>query len=621
MLVVPALSTRYKASCIWRVRTETGGREEWKMELHFGNLSARNGRYFPVAYRPKVQESDPSSLFFSRPFPSRRNRISLSLQTREDEKRISSFEKLLERNGTESSSPNNKNKRGWIHFVGVGGCGLSALAMLALKQGFEVSGSDIVWSSYMDGLKQAGAQLYVGHSVSNMQKNDGMSQPTAIVISSAVPPDNEEILHAKSVGLPVYKRDQWLGKETEHYNLIAISGTHGKSTTAGMLAYVLNAMGDDLTAIVGAHVPQFSGGNVISGCGRNFVLEADEYDGCFLGLSPSIAVITNVEWEHVDIFQDEEAVKDIFKRFLQKMRIGGHLIVCGDSAGACALLTHANQENASGENASRHVSLKSSSEVSKTDYKIATYGTSPKNHWCASSIRPNSKGGTDYMLYHEGSPVADISLRLPGVHNVLNSLAVIAAVTTLVNDKNKIYEVVNHVRLHLNRFKGVSRRFEMIGKIFGCHIYDDYAHHPTEIRAVLQAARQKFGHHALWVVFQPHTFSRLAALIKDFAAAFSDADHVIVTEIYAARETNVWNIDGRDLSTSISGPSSEYIPKLDDVIDKLIHEILRERDQELVIITLGAGDITNVGRKLLRELQQRSRKTTSDKIHALTSAA
>ncbi|KAJ8633542.1 hypothetical protein MRB53_026878 [Persea americana] len=300
------------------------------MELHCGNLSARNGRYFPVAYRPKLQESDPSSLFLSRPFSSRRSRIFLSVQTREDDKRISSFEKFLERNGTESSSPNNKNKKGWIHFVGVGGCGLSALAMLALKQGFEVSGSDIVWSSYMDGLKQAGAQLYFGHSVSNMQKNDGMSLPTAIVISSAVPPDNEEILHAKSVGLPVYKRDQWLGKETEHYNLIAISGTHGKSTTAGMLAYVLNTMGDDLTAIVGAHVPQFSGGNVISGCGRNFVLEADEYDGCFLGLSPSIAVITNVEWEHVDIFQDEEAVKDIFRRFLQKIRIGGHLIVCGD---------------------------------------------------------------------------------------------------------------------------------------------------------------------------------------------------------------------------------------------------------------------------------------------------
>lgn len=256
------------------------------------------------------------------------------------------------------------------------------------------------------------------------------------------------------------------------------------------------------------------------------------------------------------------------------------------------------------ENASDHESLMCSLVPSKKSYMITTYGTSTTNHWCASSIRPNSQGGTDYMLFHMGSPVADISLQLPGVHNVLNSLAVIATVTTLVNDKDKINEVMNSVRMHLNKFIGVSRRFEMIGKIRRCHIYDDYAHHPTEICAVLQAARQKFPRHTLWVVFQPHTFSRLSALIKDFVTAFSDADHVIVTEVYAARETNAWGVDGRDLVTSIIGPSSVYIPRLEDVIDMLVLEISSKRDQEMVVMTLGAGDVTNVGPKLLIELQQ-----------------
>ncbi|KAK6936789.1 Mur ligase, N-terminal catalytic domain [Dillenia turbinata] len=203
------------------------------------------------------------------------------------------------------NSRSTRYEKRWIHFVGIGGCGLSALAMLALKQGFEVSGSDIVWSNYMDGLKQAGAGLNLDHSVSNLQRDNGLAFPTAVIVSSAIPPDNVEILYAKSLGIPVYKRGQWLGRTTEGYKLIAISGTHGKSTTASMLAYVLKAMGEDITAVVGAQVPQFGGENAIFGGGQSFVLEADEYDGCFLGLSPYIAVVTNVDWEHVDIFPDE----------------------------------------------------------------------------------------------------------------------------------------------------------------------------------------------------------------------------------------------------------------------------------------------------------------------------
>ncbi|KAK9293368.1 hypothetical protein L1049_021360 [Liquidambar formosana] len=452
------------------------------------------------------------------------------------------------------------NRKGWIHFVGIGGCGLSALAMLALKQGFEVSGSDILWSSFMDGLQEAGARLHIGHSVLNVQRNNGSGLPDAVVVSSAIPQENVEILHAKSVGVPVYKRDYWLGKLTHHYNLIAVSGSHGKSTTASMLAYVLSAMGDDLTAVVGAHVPQFVGGNNILGGGPNFVLEADEYDSCFLGLSPYIAVVTNVDWEHVDIFQDEEAVKTIFRRFLEKIRAGGHLILCGDSVGAYSLLDRGKQAPVA-DSSNGVVSLPSS-EICGDSYRITTYGISSFNEWHASSVCPNSQGGSDYILCHKGHPVADISLQIPGVHNVLNSLAVIAAVMALAGDQRQIYESIDCLRLHLNNFRGVSRRFEKIGTIYRCHIYDDYAHHPTEVRAVLLAVRQKFPLKALLVVFQPHTYSRLAAMKNDFATALADADQIVVTTIYAARETNIWNVSGRDLATSIMGPPAEFIPSL-----------------------------------------------------------
>ncbi|KAL5727256.1 hypothetical protein ACHQM5_000472 [Ranunculus cassubicifolius] len=487
-------------------------------------------------------------------------------------------------NSTSNDLETLKTKQ-WIHFIGIGGCGLSALAMLAFKQGCEVSGSDIAWNGYMDELREAGAQLYVGHSISNIQrkKNTGSCLPDAVVVSSAIPGDNVEVLHARAMGVPVYKRDGWLEMATKHYNLIAVSGTHGKSTTASMLAYVLRAMGDDLTAIIGAHVPQFPGGNILCGSSPNFVLEADEYDGCFLKLSPYIAVVTNVELEHVDIFQDEDAVKNSFRQFINQIRGGGHLILCGDSEGAYSLLNYTRV---------------------RTDYRVTTYGISNVNEWYASSVCPNSQGGTDFVLYHMGREIADISLQLSGTHNVLNSLAVIATISALANDLLPIKKLINYIKLQLKNFLGVSRRFEMIGSINRCHIFDDYAHHPTEVRAVIQAARQRFPLKSLLVVFQPHTFSRLATFIKEFSNALGDADRVIITKVYASRERNTWDVSGKDLSMSIIGPPSEYIPSLIDVVDKLAFEISNSPDRELVILTLGAGDVTNVGRKLLQKVEQ-----------------
>ncbi|KAL1552839.1 hypothetical protein AAHA92_13589 [Salvia divinorum] len=504
--------------------------------------------------------------------------------------------------------PRGFGEKGRIHFVGVGGSGLSALAMLALKQGYMVSGSDIAWSSYMDALKEAGASLYVGHSERNLHWNGEISSfPQAVVVSSAIPPENVEVLIAKSRGVPVYKRGGWLGKITKDYNLIAVSGSHGKSTTTSMLAYVLKAMGDDLTAVIGAQVPQFSGGNVIYGDSHNFVLEADEYDGCFLGLSPHVAIVTNLDWDHVDIYQDEEAVKEIFRKFLGRVRTHGHLIVYGDkqgpSLGACSLLNHPIKVS----DALNYVK----SPYGANRYNITTFGMSSYNNWQASSVSPNSHGGCDYQLCHNGHPVTEISLQIPGDHNVLNSLAVIAAINAIFGDDRQLYESIDTVKSHLNNFKGVCRRFEYIGKIHGCRIFDDYAHHPTEVRCVLEAARRTFPSEELLVVFQPHTYSRLAAMMSEFASAFSEADRVIVTEVYAARETNVWNIGGEDLAMFVTSPTCDFISCLENVISELVDMVSKNRRRQLVILTLGAGDITLVGRKVLRELEQKFNQESS----------
>ncbi|KAK4350883.1 hypothetical protein RND71_030196 [Anisodus tanguticus] len=375
-----------------------------------------------------------------------------------------------------------------------------------------------------------------------------------------------------SVRVELLRPDKMFGGELyDIYRLRPI--LEGKSTTASMLAYVLNAMGDDLTAVIGAWVPQLEKRNIISGIGHNFVLEADEYDCCFLGVTPQIAVVTNIDWEHADMIQDEvgdsllivsieftkfglfglwkssdffsqEAVKTIFEKFIGQIRVGGHLILCGDSLGACSLINKMGSGSA------------------------------------LSVLRDD---------FHKGLHIADISLRMPGVHNVLNSLAVIATISALSADLKTFLSSIASLQLHLQNFEGVSRRFERIGTVRGCHIYDDYAHHPTEIHVVLQAALQ----------------SLLAALKDDFSTAFTNEDRVVITEIYAARETNLWEISGSDLAISIVGAPSEFVTSLTQMLEMLVDQISKDPDHETVILTLGAGDITSVGRKLLIDLQQR----------------
>ncbi|XP_057842316.2 uncharacterized protein LOC131051716 isoform X4 [Cryptomeria japonica] len=447
------------------------------------------------------------------------------------------------RESNDKSGISAEDEKGWLHFVGIGGSGLSALAMLALKQGWKVSGSDVTWSIYMNALKRAGARLYIGHSSTHLlEKDKPTSLPVAVVVSAAIPEDNEEISFAHTLGIQIYKRDAWLAKITQKYNVIAVSGSHGKSTTAAMLAFVLHSLGDDITAIVGANVPQAMALILFWSPGLHSLLgllQPKKWATCELTSESS-------EWVHFNT--------------------------------AC---------------------------------RIMTYGHGEHNDWRAVSLMPNAIGGTDYVVSYAGMPMAKVRLKLPGAHNVMNSLAVIASVAALTKQQNRSFDVRNDLRAtqevvkaaskHLGNFIGIRRRFEFIGKIQGCDIYDDYAHHPTEVCAVLQAARQRFSDQALWVVFQPHMYSRLAGLLQDFALAFNCADRVIITKVYAAREKNIWNISGKDLASSIIGPSTEYIPELEGVLERLVCEIPSYLG-EIVIFTLGAGDITTLGPRLLSSL-------------------
>ncbi|CAM6081630.1 unnamed protein product [Calypogeia fissa] len=503
------------------------------------------------------------------------------------------------RNGAGGEEELESPARRSVHFIGIGGAGLSALAFLALKQGWQVSGSDATASDRTKELAAAGATVYIGHASSHVLNPSGQSgPPDAVVVSSAVPRNSEEVQAARNAGLPIYKRADWLGKITEGYDVLAIAGSHGKSTTAAMLATILDKLGDDITAVVGAEVPQFPGGrNAICGQGKNFVLEADEYDGCFLGVTPALAVVTNVEWEHVDIFPNEASVREIFKKFVLRIRPGGTLIVCGDGAGS-----------------------KLQGTVFKEGlHRVVTYGLDKGNDWQAVMLNPNVQGGTDYVAVHAGRPMARVSLRIPGTYNVLNSLAALVAASIVRSQEviggdqgdglvavQRVAEAASRV---LAQFVGVRRRFEFVGEVKGCVIIDDYAHHPTAVRAVLQAARQRFDGYSIWVVFQPHTYSRLVSLLQDFAPAFSAADRVIVTEVYSAREENVWNISGADLAASIIGPPAIFISSLDEVVERLsweltVYESMKGQSQgRVVLLTLGAGDITNVGSQLLRAFQ------------------
>ena len=459
-----------------------------------------------------------------------------------------------------------------VHFVGIGGSGLSAIARLLLESGYVVSGSDRTLSPFADEVRKAGAKVFVGHHPRNIVGAD------AVVRSSAVTEDNPEVKAALQTGIPVYKRADFLGELMGDKTGIAIAGTHGKTTTTAMTAWVLSELGRDPSFVVGS-VMNNLGVNARAGKGKLFVIEADEYDHMFLGLKPQIAVVTGVEHDHPDFFPTAAAMFASFERFVDLLPEDGTLIACMEDVGAVGLLNRVREQ---GKNA---VSYGVQSEMTIT---------SPK--WMRTThLEPNARGGYDFSVSSNMSekPIEKVSLQVPGEHNVRNALAVLAIVETLGLSAEKAAQA-------LSTFTGTARRFQLRGEVDGISIIDDYAHHPTEIRATLAGARARYPERRIWAVWQPHTYSRTQTLFLDFARSFKDADEVIVMEVYAAREPEQ-NFTSAEIVSTMPHLSARYIRTLPEVTNYLFAH-LRPGD---VVLVLSAGDADQVSTDLLNLLKER----------------
>ena len=461
-----------------------------------------------------------------------------------------------------------------VHFIGIGGSGLSAIARLLLESGYKVSGSDRALTPFADEVRKAGAHVYVGHHPRNITGADW------VVRSSAITEDNPEVQAAKRAGIPVYKRADFLGRLMEEKIGIGIAGTHGKTTTTAMTAWVLSELGRDPSFIVGG-VMNNLGVNARAGKGQPFVIEADEYDNMFLGLKPQIEVVTSLEHDHPDCFPTYESMVEAFEKFVELLPEDGTLIVCVEDAGAASLIPHARQ---SGRNV--------------VAYSVQNDKTINSPLWVmARDVKPNMRGGFDFIassnLSRAGLDTVEVSLQVPGEHNVRNALAVLAVVETLGLSSEKAAKA-------LAEFTGTGRRFQLRGEVNGISVYDDYAHHPTEIKATLAGARARFPGRRLWAVWQPHTYSRTQTLFLEFARAFKDADEVIVTEVYAAREPKQ-DFTSAEVVSAMPHMSARYRQTLEETTQYLL-ENLKPGD---VVLTLSAGDADQVSTDVLKGLQER----------------
>jgi UDP-N-acetylmuramate--alanine ligase len=462
-----------------------------------------------------------------------------------------------------------------IHLVGIGGIGLSAIARVLNGWGYRVSGSDRQATALTEALAAEGITVYAGH------RPDQIAGADLVVVSSAVAGDNPEVLAAQQQGRPVVKRAQFLGELTAGKTTIAVAGTHGKTTTSAMIAWILLQAELDPSFIVGG-VLQNLGSNARAGSGPFFVVEADEYDRTFLGLRPNVAVITTLEHDHPDCYPTFDDMRAAFVTFAGQVVAGGLLVLCGEDARAMELGAAAGSESR----------------------RVETYGLDAQWNWWAEGAKLGNHA--TFEIWHRNTRLGTCALQVPGRHNVLNALAALAASAEAGVDFDTAASA-------LTRFRGTQRRFEVKGQAAGVTVVDDYAHHPTEIRATLAAARIKYPDRPIWAVFQPHTYSRTAALLDDFAAALDKADHVLVTGIYAARERDTLGVSGADIVARMSAASAgasagaaapataAYVEALDDAVDILLERV-RPGD---VVITLGAGDGNLIGEGLLNRLKGR----------------
>jgi UDP-N-acetylmuramate--alanine ligase len=465
-----------------------------------------------------------------------------------------------------------------FHFIGVGGIGMSGLAMLLLKHKAIVTGSDQNPGETIDHLCQFGADIKIGHKEHNLDP-----QADAVVISAAIKEENPELKLARREGIRVYKYAEMLGKVFQFYQGIAVSGTHGKSTTSGWLSYILKLAGLEPNFVVGAVVTQLAGSSGI-GNGQHFIAEACEYDRSFLNLKPQIAVILNIEADHLDYYKDEAEIVEAFRDFALGTKNSGVIIVNGEDKNTKQILLD--------------------SRLRGNDRNVETFGFGKENNFYADNI-VEKDGLYSFDVYHirHGGQAKELlgktRISVPGRHNVANALAVIAAAT------NAGLATKDILRL-LPGFTGVDRRLMLKAKINGITILDDYAHHPTEIRASLKAIKEHYQPKRLWCVFQPHQYSRTRFLLDDFAESFKLADITIVPEIYFVRDSqqSKKEVNAQVLVDKIRAKGSEamFVDGFDAICDYLTKQV-RTGD---VVVTMGAGDVWKVSDGYIQWLRKNS---------------
>jgi UDP-N-acetylmuramate--alanine ligase len=453
-----------------------------------------------------------------------------------------------------------------IHCIGIGGIGLSAIAEIFIARGYQVSGSDMKESDITDKLIKKGVVIYFDHSEKNIEGAD------LVVYSSAVSPDNPERVAAMISGIPVISRAELLGILMKEYeNSIAIAGTHGKTTTTSMISLILENASKDPTLMIGGHLQEINE-NVKIGNGQYFVTEACEYMDSFLELNPKIEIILNIDSDHLDYFKDIEHIVKSFDKFANLVPEEGTVIAFDANPFVKSILKD----------------LRS---------KVVTFGFNEQCDYYASDIEFNSFGMPSFKIHNNGEILCTVQLSIPGEHNIANALAAFACCHSLGIS-------VDSITATLNAFKGTQRRFDVIGVTKNnIKIVDDYAHHPTEIKATLKAA-QNIPHNKLWCLFQPHTYTRTLALFDEFAESFDSADKIIMSEIYAAREKNIYKISSKELVNEIKrvNPTKDVYYFAD--FEEIANFVLNNAQSEDLIITMGAGDIYKVAEIILEKDRQ-----------------
>ena len=449
-----------------------------------------------------------------------------------------------------------------IHFIGLGGAGMSGIARIMLAKGINISGSDAKDSSVLSGLKTLGAQVFIGHAASNIGDAD------ILVVSSAIDQSNPEIIAANDKGLVILTRAQALALLMSESKSVAVAGTHGKTTTTSMLTVALQQAGLDPSFAIGGMINR-GGTNAHWGSGEIFIAEADESDGSFLAYKPFGAIVTNIELDHVDNFPDIESVNKIFVDFVNSIQPGGFLVAGIDSPGVAHLL----------------------SQIERRDIEIITYGESADYSISHVSLQPTESHARITKL---GKVLGEISLTIPGNHNVENATAALATAI-------KLGAPVADLLVGLNKFSGAKRRFENRGTVSGVTVIDDYGHHPTEVKVTLETAKRFAGSGRVIAIFQPHRYSRTAMFVDQFAEVLQLADHTYLLEIYAASEAAMPGVSSILIANAMKSESVTFEPSMIDVVSYAVSEA-KPGD---LIITLGAGDVNLLVPLILQTLEEK----------------